>query len=103
MAEQYDLYGGLPPHEQAPTSHAAAVAILPHVNALQRRVYDYIRSRGEHGATDEEIKLALGLRGSTVRPRRCELHEKGLVVDTRRTRPTVTGRQATVWVAKVYQ
>ena len=36
--------------------------------------------------------------GNTVRPRRIELQEKGLVVDSGRRRPTPSARQAIVWV-----
>jgi hypothetical protein len=48
-------------------------------------------------ATDEEIQLGLEMSGSTERPRRVELVAAGRIVDSGRTRPTQSGRQAVVW------
>lgn len=81
------------------TSFAAALAIEPFMNLLQRRVLNYIRACAERGATDLELESALDLIGSTIRPRRCELREYGMVVDSGHTRPTASGRQAVVWIA----
>lgn len=47
--------------------------------------------------TDEEICLATGLRGSTVRPRRLELLRGRLIEDSGEVRPTRSGREAIVW------
>lgn len=65
------------------------------LNALQRRVLEFLRSRPE-GATDEEIIRGTGLNPSTARPRRIELARRGLVVEAG-TRRTASGRSASVW------
>lgn len=87
-----------PPYQKhSPTSRAAAEAIKPALNALQSRVLAVIRLEPSWGATDEDICTVTGLKGSTVRPRRIELCEKGLIKDSGKTRATKRGRQATVW------
>jgi len=76
------------------TSAAAADSIEGKtLNALQRRVYEFIAWRA---STDEEIANELGMNPSTVRPRRVELVRRGLVVQDG-TRRTTSGRMATVW------
>lgn len=52
----------------------------------------------EHGATDDEIQVALRLSGDTQRPRRIDLIRGGFLRDSGRTRKTRKGRDATVWV-----
>lgn len=88
------------PFSDKDTSKAAAEAISDKVPSLRRQVFDFIASKGLGGATDEEIGDALKMPGSTVRPRRGELVDGGLVVETRQRRSTKSGRQAIVWVAK---
>lgn len=92
----------LPPHQpHSDTSKSAAVAIVSDRNALRKQVYDFIKSKGLNGATDEEIQDGLGMNPSTQRPRRVELWNKGsvlLAADMKR--PTKSGRLAQVWVAK---
>ena len=80
------------------TSQAAAQAIEPHLGKLQRTVYQYFVAQRVAGATDEEIQQFCCMGASTERPRRCELVEKGLIKDSGRTRPTSSGRKATVWI-----
>jgi len=63
------------------------------LNALQRRVYEFICRRP---STDEEIANELEINPSTVRPRRIELARRGLIVEAG-TRRTASGRMATVW------
>ena len=82
------------------TSRAAAVSIAPRLNELQGVVMSYIAGRGQRGATDEEITRDLEMNPSTARPRRIELVEMGKIHSSGRTRPTVSGRSATVWVAR---
>ena len=78
----------------SPTSAAAADSLTPStLNELQRRVLEYIAARP---STDEEIAEGLGLSPSTARPRRVELWRRWLIVQDG-TRPTRSGRQATVW------
>ena len=50
------------------------------------------------GLTDDEIGATLELGGNSVRPRRRELVERGLVADSGDRRKTATGRRAIVWV-----
>jgi hypothetical protein len=82
------------------TSRAAAVSVAPRLNELQGVVMSYIAGRGSRGATDEEITRDLKMNPSTARPRRIELVEMGKIRSSGRTRPTVSGRSATVWVAR---
>ena len=77
------------------TSAAAADSLAPAtLNAMQRRVLDYLR---EHGpSTDEEIAAGLSMNPSTARPRRIELARRGMVVEAGERR-TASGRRAMVW------
>ena len=78
------------------TSAAAADSLNgTALNALQRRVLEFLRTRPE-GATDEEMQRGLGMNPSTQRPRRIELARRGLVVEAG-TRRTSSGRSASVW------
>jgi hypothetical protein len=58
------------------------------------------RPRRRRGATDEEIQHELQMNPSTQRPRRIELVEAKLVLDSTMKRPTSSGRQAVVWIAR---
>lgn len=82
------------------TSAKAADSIRGAATALRQRVLDLLRGMGAVGFTDEEMQVVLAMNPSTQRPRRGELVALGLVVDSGRTRPTRSGRQATVWVAR---
>jgi len=84
---------------QAPTSRAAAVQELPATGSKRAAVYQFVLDHHEHGATDEEIQTGLDMNPSTERPRRVELVEQGLLVDSGRTRLTRSRRSAVVWVA----
>ena len=79
------------------TSAAAADSLTPAtLNAMQRRVYEFLLERGAAGATDEEMQNGLPMPASTQRPRRVELARKGLIVEMG-TRRTTSGRMAGVW------
>jgi hypothetical protein len=65
------------------------------LNALQRKVLEFVRARPE-GATDEEIAAGLGLNPSTARPRRIELARRGLIVEAG-FRKTASKRNAVAW------
>lgn len=80
------------------TSQLAAAAIRKGASSLRTKVLNYLRDRRD-GATDDEMQWALGMNPSTQRPRRVELCEEGLVVDSGKRRPTKSGRAATVWYA----
>jgi hypothetical protein len=79
------------------TSAAAADSLsTATLNAMQRRVYEFIKWRGATGATDEEMQHELEMNPSTQRPRRVELARKGLIVENG-TRRTTSGRMAGIW------
>lgn len=79
------------------TSMQAADSLKPRtLNALQRQVFEFLRTCGAFGATDEEMQTALGMNPSTQRPRRIELVRRGLVVEDG-TRATTSRRMASVW------
>ena len=86
-----------PAQRHSPTSVAAAASLdACTLNALQRRVLEYLKANGP--STDEEIANGLGMNPSTERPRRIELQRRGLVVEAG-ARKTASGRQAVVWQA----
>ena len=89
-----------PAQRHSATSCAAALSVEDSLNRWQGVVLKHLRRMGNNGATDEEMQRWLGLNPSTQRPRRVELVNKGLVKDSGRTRPTRSGRRATVWVAR---
>lgn len=90
-----------PARRNAPkgTSDTAARRISGYSGKLRAKVYAWIISRGEDGGTDDEGEAALGICCQTYTPRRRELVQLGLVVDSGRRRPTSSGRPAAVWVA----
>lgn len=88
-----------PAHRNAPpTSRIAARRIAGRTATLRAAVLGLLVERGDDGATDEEIQLALGLASNTEIPRRWELVNLRLVVASGRRRPTRSGCPATVWV-----
>jgi hypothetical protein len=81
------------------TSESAARSIGGRSRGDREKIREFLRLRKEYGATDEEIGRFLGMAGDTVRPRRGELVDCGLVVNSGRTRLTSRGRRlATVWI-----
>jgi hypothetical protein len=100
MRTGYLPFGGHPPAvKTSSTSVAAADAIRKQAPSLERQVYEFIRAKGLHGATDEEGAEALSLSGNTYRPRRVTLELKHLVYKANNRRPTHSGRQAFVYYA----
>lgn len=92
--------GPAPPAQRhSPTSVAAAERIEPDAATLRAAVLAFIRGRGDHGATDEEVQDGLVMNPSTERPRRRELQQAGMVRDSGRTRLTRSNRKAVVWMA----
>lgn len=84
------------------TSLAAAQAIEPRLHRDEEIVLRVIRARDGFGITDDELEVHFtgnGWAAPTARARRIALVRKGLVADSGKTRPTRTGRQATVWIA----
>ena len=100
---QYDLFAGTPPHvRHSSTSQAAAEAIKPKVNALQRQVLKAVREATD-GLTRDEIEIVTGLPHTTSSARVRELFLKGML-ETRvdcttgisYRRPTRSGKMAEV-------
>ena len=105
---QLDLFSQpKPAHTPAPavagraTSVQSGQEIVDAMPELRRQVLAFVRGKGAHGATDDEIQAALDLNPSTQRPRRVELERAGFVREApgKLTRPTASGRQAIVWVS----
>jgi hypothetical protein len=96
MSEQRSLFDpapGIVGHTHPDTSRAAAERITPRTGTQRARVLDYVRWKGEDGATDHEVQQALSLDGNTERPRRIELVNAGHLEDSGRRRDG-----AIVWV-----
>ena len=85
------------PHVRGSATSAQAADSLDAatLNALQRKVLEFVRSRPE-GVTDEQIAQGLGLNPSTARPRRIELARLGLIVEAG-VRKTASKRNAVCW------
>lgn len=79
-------------------SQEAARSVEGGAATLRARVLDLLRRVGP--LTDEEMQERLPMPPNTQRPRRLELVAGGLVEDSGTTRPTRSGRQATVWRAR---
>jgi predicted transcriptional regulator len=92
----------LPYQPHSDTSERAAMAARPKAPTARTRVRKCLQNAGRRGLTDAEIQQALGMGESTERPRRVELVERKLVLDSGRTRLTPSGRSAVVWVAKEF-
>ena len=92
-----DKYGA--PVTRESTSQAAARSIRAAAPDMRRRVYEYIEAEENHGATRDEIEVALGMPGNTVRPRVKELLAEYRITETQYTRRTRSGRNAVVLVA----
>jgi transcription initiation factor IIE alpha subunit len=65
--------------------------------SVEKRILDYLVSRGGQGATDQEIEEATGIPGNSERPARRSLEKEGLIKRTRRWRLTRSRRKALVW------
>jgi len=98
---QLDLFNNprrsRPPARPCATSIAAAEWIAKHEGTLADRVRRFIAGRGDHGATREEIHLETGIRENTVGARIRQLELAGMIFRSDDTRPTTSGRAATVW------
>jgi len=81
------------------TSKAAARQIEDYSPTLRHRVYQYVLSKGEYGATDDEICTDLQITHRTGTARRRELELIDAVYKTDQRRQTRSGRTAGVYVA----
>lgn len=94
------LHENPPAQQHSEPSKDAAEAIKAKCPTLRQRVYDCLVLFTESamgGLTDAECQRILKIDPSTQRPRRIELVERGMVVDSGETRKTKSGRKATVW------
>ena len=100
LGVQLDFLGAetLPYIRDSATSRAAAESAKPSAALMRRKVRDAICA-AKDGLTDEEVCALTGIAPNTARPRRIELVTACVVRDSGKTRPTKSGRQATVWVA----
>ena len=99
MTTTYQPYNGAPPFEQISlTSALAAQEMKPHAGKLRERVFEYVKSQGDAGATSDEIEVALGLIHQTASARARELVLLGRLRNSGNTRKTRSGRHAAVLV-----
>lgn len=68
----------------------------PRHSGDQQRIIEYLTRCGDHGATRDEIAIALAMPLTTVSGRVTELKRLGDVQDTAERRPTRTGSTACV-------
>jgi hypothetical protein len=87
----------LPHVKGSDTSKAAAESMEAHARPMRERVFEYIKSQGEHGATDDEIEVALGMSHQSCSPRRRELEKDDAIYLTDDRRKTRSGRRAGVY------
>lgn len=90
------LARGVPHQSGSETSKAAAEEIKPILPRLNQAVLA-VFARTPNGMTGEEGQEAMYMNPSTYRPRRIELVDRGLVVDSGERRQTLRGRSAVVW------
>ena len=81
------------------TSHQAAEAVTPGLNAIQRIVEAFARSRPDGFLDVELIEATPDLGQSTLRTRRAELTARNVVLDSgRRRKPDGATTPHTIWI-----
>lgn len=101
--KQKDLFDSdsLPPFVRgSDTSESAAESMAEHAPTLRLLVFKCIADQ-VHGATCDEVEVALRLRHQTVSARIRELARDLKIMDTGYRRQTRSGRHAVVWKAVV--
>jgi len=88
-------FDGSSPEGRA-TSQAAARAIAAQQKRLRKLTIDLIEAHSPPGLTDEQLDKIAGRR-STLRPRRCELLDLGVVVPSGLHDENDSGMAAVVW------
>jgi hypothetical protein len=97
----FERPASVPSQRHSPTSQAAARAYRPRAMTMRDAVLDFIRRRGDYGATDAELIAAFSKHSpNSIRPRRIDLCSEGLVYDSKMTRLTLYGKKAVVWRAR---
>ena len=107
---QPNLFDDLPPaassgpyREAAPfargsaTSQAAAKAIESRTERGRQQILKLLLDNPE-GMTDQDLGWAMSAAENFIRPRRGELQKLGLIFNSLTTKPTHSGRAASVWV-----
>lgn len=89
-----------PYQRHSATSKAAALSAEPQAGTKRAILLAFLRGRGLTGATDEEMQANVPMNANTQRPRRVELVQGHFIEDSKRTRATIGGDQAVVWVAR---
>lgn len=81
------------------TSESAARSMDCHLSRLESLVLLVLRGFDDQQATDEEIwlKMPSEVKESTARARRVALCDKGLIVDSGRTKLSSSKRPMTIW------
>lgn len=93
---------GVPYVRGSATSEAAAQSQEWNSLSDEAKVYAFILSQAENGATDSEIEVSLGLLHQTASARRNSLMKKSLIRDSGKMRLTSSRRPAVVWIAAKY-
>ena len=88
------------PYSGSENSRNAALAVASRSGQDEARLLDFIRSRGDLGATDEEIREHFAWSGDYERPRRWALSKDGKLVDGGQRR-NAKGNLMTVWICPV--
>lgn len=86
-------------HGGNPESVEAHASIEHDKTRLRSRIVEFVRLRGEHGATCDEVERALGLSHQTTSPRVTEANACGELIRTIARRRTRSGRMAAVYVS----
>lgn len=104
---------GLPPIKQPrgphtgrdhpDTSRRAADKVTPAVGSIRRQVEAFWHARGEAGTIDDEMMEALSpddqsRADNSYRPRRVELSDANILLDSGRRRNNARGNPCVVWV-----
>lgn len=82
----------------AATSIAAARSMQSHAPRIIDRVFSFIASRGDRGATNEECSQELNILLQSVTPSTNSLWRRGRIRNSGRERLTSSGRGAIVWI-----
>jgi len=79
-------------------SKRAYAAFEEFATTVTGRIFDLLCSRGQIGATDDEMEEALNILHQTVNPCRQLLHKEGWIKQNGKERPTRSGCSACVWI-----
>ena len=101
-----DLFAGDRAHARRSdpaTSHRAADVVTPVLNAIQRQVEQYAKSKLS-GFLDVDLVAAFPDMGpSTLRTRRSELSDRNIILDSgKRQKPDGASSPHTVWIHRDY-